>query len=173
MGHATWKQWVVTVIGIIVAAGLSALVATCLASCSDAGPAVDDAGVDGGDADADGDGDTDVDGDTDADASPDASPDAGDASPGACPLNSGWPCPCEVGTTCGDWSECRVEPGLDQDHGVCAPQADPCPAWNDLPGLADPLGYCLLQCQPEDVCPEGETCQQVPGGLKVCYPVPE
>jgi hypothetical protein len=122
--------------------------------------------------------DTDADADTDTDADADTDSDAD-----VCERNSGWPCACIPGTTCDDGSYCTAISGLGKDLGVCAPLCDPktgeCPD-EDYTGVGscsiyddsgkEKLWYCVLQCVDNTDCPTFETCQELGGGFKICYP---
>lgn len=94
--------------------------------CTDGGPCDCEDG--GGDADAG------------QDAATDAAPDAADD----CPVNSGWPCPCDptimgYGMYCDDGTLCTLPTGY-------------------------PLGECSLMCDPDpDTCPQGWSCIYILG----------
>ena len=129
----------------------------------------------------DDDGSADADTDTDADADTDADTDTGDFVPGECdecPLNSGYPCPCNG--TCQDDSWCVY---FDEDDmlGYCA---RPCDAdvecetemncWSE-PSCSiispDEERFCRLHCTDNSECPEDMVCAY-PGGPNTgtCYP---
>jgi hypothetical protein len=161
---------------IVVIAVLSAL-AIFWPSCAD----------DGSDSSADDDASTDTDTDTDTDTT-----ENGDEC-GDCPLNSGYPCPCDVsGGECEDGSMCGNLPEPDENtsgNGYCAAacesfgQADACPdsLIEGMDCAAEPiceLGYqtgdewnyiCALVCTADEECPSEMYCDST-SGHSVCYP---
>jgi hypothetical protein len=141
---------------------------------------------DGSDSSADDDDDTDTSSDTSSDTSEDE--DQCDA----CPLNSGFPCPCDVVGECDDGSLCGNLPDADENTsgwGYCASacetfgQPDACPGTviDGLSCVAEPiceLGYqtdegmnliCALVCTADDECPSEMYCDGT-SGHSVCYP---
>jgi hypothetical protein len=161
---------------------------------SSGGSGSTDTDTDGGtDTDIDVDTDTDTDADTDTDTDTDTGTgtdtDTGtgecdtdvtpiDHDPEDCPINSGWPCSCDVPEDevwfgeCDDDSHCVLRRPCDiQEHwlfGVCMPfcMADDdtsCPMAS-FPGEPDchlvdmSIWGCLLQCADETDCPSDQSC---------------
>ena len=132
------------------------------------GVACDDGG-DSPEADTDTDSDTDTDGDTDPDTDPN------------CPLNSGWPCTCDVkGDLCDDGTDCvGVQDLGNEELGICSPtckgQDDTSTCSSDYDAQAFCLlsdgkaHWCLLYCSGDGDCPADQSCQSA-GASAICYP---
>jgi hypothetical protein len=143
-----------------------------LAACHHVGPAGGAGGSDGDtDGDGDGDGDADSDADADSDSDSDVDPD--------CPMDSGWPCACDIGTqACDDGSLCAE---IDQPvmgrfcAASCSGEGGECPPTDyEAEGqclLSDGQGefYCILVCEDAGECPPDQPCVEV-GGVTVCLP---
>jgi len=131
------------------------------------------------DADSDTDSDSDADGDSDSDSDSDSDADTG---PPTCPLNSGWPCTCDLMGmgNCDDGSDCIGIQGLSEgDIGYCAEQCDgegaDCPPeiW-DADGecvLSDGGSnfWCVLLCSTPADCPPDQGCH-FDFGPGICHP---
>lgn len=141
----------------------------------------------GDDGDDDGAGDTDGDADGDSDVDSDSDADSETATDDACPLDSGWPCTCVLGSTDGEWNECddgsfcAMLVGLpNTGYGICmAPcdgPGDQCPPHGftaDAQCAAEypPESqlYCILLCSSNPDCPPGQTCKDL-DYVGVCHP---
>ncbi|HUT78716.1 MAG TPA: hypothetical protein VM285_13560 [Polyangia bacterium] len=151
-----------------------------VAACHHVGP-TDGAGDSDGDidGDTDGDSDTDGDGDSDGDADGDGDSDGDSDGPPPCPMDSGWPCPCGIGTlTCDDGSLCAElsDDGMGRFCAApCSGEGGECPPTDyEAEGqclVSDGQGgfYCILACEDEDECPPDQLCVEV-GGVLVCLP---
>ena len=111
-----------------------------------------------------------------------------------CPLNDGYPCPCDAtrkeGVYCDDGSVCLY--GTDPTRGFCSAQC------NDIGGTAEcdfitelygvtglctalgdttSEGQCIVACEFQDVegdCPPGLACEQeATDGFRACLPITE
>ena len=137
-------------------------------ACGDDDDDNDDDDDDDGDTDTDTDGDADGDSDTDAD---------GDGDCGDCPINSGYPCPCNA--ECDDGSTCGTIHSGDT-IGVCLPSctgdadcdlSDTFPNCNAVGGctLTDGTNqFCGYTCSADGDCPGDQYCDSSLG-VGICY----